>query len=149
VNVYEGMYILDSNRYARDPGGVPRQIDDLIKQLGGEMLVSRLWSEQKLAYPIKGQAKGTYWLTYFRFDSSRLTELNHRTKLNENVLRSLVLKIDARLVDTMVAHASSGMASAAPATDESGGAEPVVDEDENSESDTDEEHAAVGNEDKL
>jgi small subunit ribosomal protein S6 len=106
VNVYEGMFILDSNRYARDPGGVPRHIDELIKKRGGEVLVSRLWVEQKLAFPIKGQSKGTYWLIYFRLDSSRLTELKHQVKLSDSVLRSLVLKIDPRLVDAMVAHAS-------------------------------------------
>ena len=108
-NVYEGMFILDSNRYARDPAGVPRKIDDLIKKLGGEVLVSRLWNEQKLAYPIKGHSKGTYWLTYFRIGSGAIAELKHQTKLNENVLRSLVLIIDPRLVDTMVAHASGGV----------------------------------------
>ncbi len=114
VNVYEGMFILDPNRYSRDPGGVPRQIDELIKKHGGEVLVSRLWVEQKLAFPIKGQNKGTYWLTYFRLDSDQLTPINHQVKLNDNVLRSLVLKIDPRLVDAMVDHASPGTSSAAP-----------------------------------
>lgn len=117
-NVYEGMFILDSNRYSRDPAGVPRKIDDLIKQLGGEVLVSRLWSEQKLAYPINGHSKGTYWLTYFRIDSGAIAELNHQTKLNDSVLRSLVLVIDPRLVDTMVAHASGGVAAADEAAEE-------------------------------
>lgn len=131
VNVYEGMFILDANRYARDPGGVPRRIDDEIKQLGGEVLVSRLWAEQKLAYPIKGQSKGTYWLTYFRLDSEQLTKLNHQVKLNENVLRSLVIRIDARLADAMVSHASSGVKSSTPAetTEEPAEADSDVDED--------------------
>jgi small subunit ribosomal protein S6 len=128
-NVYEGMFILDSNRYARDPAGVPRKIDDLIEKLGGEVLVSRLWAEQKLAYPINGHSKGTYWLAYFRIDSGAITELNHQTKLNDSVLRSLVLVIDPRLVDTMVAHASGGVSStedkaeekaAEPATEKTG-----------------------------
>ena len=114
VNVYEGMFIFDANRYARDPGGVPRRIDDEIKQLGGEVLVSRLWAEQKLAYPIKGQGQGTYWLTYFRLDSDNLTKLNHQNRLNDNVLRSLVIRIDPRLVDARVSHASSGGKSTTP-----------------------------------
>jgi small subunit ribosomal protein S6 len=87
---------------------VPRRIDDLIEKLGGEVLVSRLWAEQKLAYPIHGHTKGTYWLAYFRIDSGAITELNHQTKLDESILRSLVLVIDPRLVDTMVAHALGG-----------------------------------------
>ena len=65
-NVYEGMFILDSNRYGHDPEGVSGQIHEMIQKLGGKMLVSRLWEERRLAYPIKAHRKGTYWLTYFR-----------------------------------------------------------------------------------
>ena len=104
LNVYEGMFILDSNRYARDPAKVSGGVSELVEQQGGEMLVSRLWNEQKLAYPVKGHRKGTYWLTYFRMDSTRLSDLNHPCKLNGDILRSLVLKIDPRLVDAMVEH---------------------------------------------
>ncbi len=104
-NVYECMFILDSNRYAKDPGGVSGQIPDMVKKLGGEVLASRLWNEQKLAYPIKGQRKGTYWLTYFRMESERVTEFSRACQLNDNILRNLTLKIDPRLVETLVAHA--------------------------------------------
>ena len=41
-NVYEGMFILDSNRYARDTAGVSGQIPDAIQKLGGEILANRL-----------------------------------------------------------------------------------------------------------
>jgi small subunit ribosomal protein S6 len=105
ANVYEGMFILDPNQYARDPAGVSGVINELIEKHGGELLVSRLWSEQKLAYPLNGQRKGTYWLTYFRLESTRLADLNREVRINERVLRSLLLKIDNRLVDAMVAHA--------------------------------------------
>ena len=54
-NVYEGMFLLDSNRYSRDAAGVSKQITDLIEKSDGEVLVSRLWSEQRLAYPIEGR----------------------------------------------------------------------------------------------
>ncbi len=114
-NVYEGMFLLDSNRYSRDPGGVAKQIDQLVTDCGGEMLASRLWSEQKLAYSIEGHRKGTYWLTYFRIDSLKQTDLNRACKLNENVLRNLIIKIDDRLVDTLVEHAK-GVGSTAPTT---------------------------------
>lgn len=107
-NVYEGMFLLDSNRYAKNPGGVSEKILELIRGCDGELLASRLWNEQKLAFPIKGHRKGTYWLTYFRMDSSKLTDLDRQSQLNENVLRSLVLKIDPRLVDTLVEHATAG-----------------------------------------
>ena len=102
-NVYECFLILDSNRYARDPAGVSGQIPEMVEKVGGEVLASRLWNEQRLAYPIRGHNKGTYWLTYFRIDPSKLTEFNRACQLNENILRSLTLKVEPRLVDTLVA----------------------------------------------
>ena len=114
-NVYEGMFLLDSNRYARDPNAISKQIDQIVADCGGEMLASRLWSEQKLAYPIEGHRKGTYWLIYFRMDSLKQVDLNRACKLNENVLRNLVIKIDDRLVDTLVEHAKGTSTAAAPA----------------------------------
>jgi small subunit ribosomal protein S6 len=109
------MFLLDSNRYGRDPGGMANQISELITKRGGTILVSRLWEERRLAYPINGQRKGTYWLTYFRMDSKELSTLNRETHLNDNILRSLVLKVDSRIVDTLVTHAKAGPIEAAKA----------------------------------
>lgn len=107
-SVYEAMFILDSNRYARDASGVVAQIPSTVEQFGGEMLASRLWEERRLAYPIRGHRKGTYWLTYFRMDGAQFTNLTSQLQLNESILRSLVLKIDARIADAMVQHAITG-----------------------------------------
>jgi small subunit ribosomal protein S6 len=105
VNVYECLFILDPNRYARDPHGVASTIPAMIEKAGGEVMVSRLWNEQKLAYPIEGHKKGTYWLTYFRMDSQRVNDFERECRLNENVLRHLTLKVDPRLVDVLIQHA--------------------------------------------
>ena len=104
-NVYECMIIFDSNRYARDPGGVSGQLTEMVSKCGGEVLASRLWNEQKLAYPIKGHKKGTYWLSYFRMETPKLVEFNRACQLNENIMRKLVLKVEPRLVEALVAHA--------------------------------------------
>jgi small subunit ribosomal protein S6 len=104
-NVYECMIILDPNKYAQDPSGMGSQIPKLVDRFGGEVLVSRLWNEQKLAYPIDGHRKGTYWLTYFRLEAGKLTEFNREIGINETILRSLTLKVEPRLVEALVAHA--------------------------------------------
>jgi small subunit ribosomal protein S6 len=113
------MFILDSNRYGRDPDGVSGQISAMIEKLGGEMLVSRLWEERRLAYTIKGQRKGTYWLTYFRLAGGQFAALRRQCEINENIMRFLFLKIDPRIVDALVAHAQAApvpvAAPAAPA----------------------------------
>lgn len=106
--VYECLSILDSNRYSRDQAGVSGQLAELVTKHGGEILASRLWEERRLAYPIKGQRKGTYWLTYFKLDSLKLTDLKGDVRLVESILRTLFLKVDARIAETLVSHALSG-----------------------------------------
>lgn len=105
TGIYECLFLFDSNHYARDPGGIAGSVQSMITDLGGEILVSRLWAEQRLAYPIKGHQKGTYWLTYFKLDTLRLRELNRACQLNESLLRFMFTKVDPRLVDALVAHA--------------------------------------------
>ena len=113
VNVYDGMFILDAGRYGRDPEGLSGQVTKIIQELGGEILVSRLWEERRLAYPIKGQRKGVYWLAYFRLEGDRLAALRHRFQLNDSILRMLFVRVDPRIVDTLVAHALAGPAAMA------------------------------------
>ena len=108
VNVYEGMFILDSNRYARDVASVSGQIPEMIHKLGGQMLASRLWEERRLAYPIDGHRKGTYWLTYFKLESGDLASLNRQCQLSDSILRTLFLKVDPRIADALVSHALAG-----------------------------------------
>lgn len=113
MNVYEGLFIFDSNRYSRDAGGVSGQVADFVQKLGGEVLVTRLWEERRLAYPINGQRKGTYWLAYFRLDGKQIGVLERECQLSESIMRSLVIKIDPRIVETLVSHATT---TAAPAS---------------------------------
>ena len=115
-NVYESMVIFDPNKYAQNPAGLGATVPELVTKLGGEVLVSRLWQEQKLAFPIDGHKKGAYWLTYFRLDSSKLTEYNRELRINEMVVRSLTLRVEPRLVDALVEHAKGGQ-KARPATE--------------------------------
>jgi small subunit ribosomal protein S6 len=114
-NVYEAMIIFDSNRYARERAGLPAEAEQMIKAGQGEVLVSRLWEERRLAYAITGQRKGTYWLIYFRGPSSMLTALNREWEINEGILRHLVLKVHPHLVDVVLEHAKAGPAPPAPA----------------------------------
>ncbi|MDA1049046.1 MAG: 30S ribosomal protein S6 [Planctomycetota bacterium] len=142
-NVYECLFILDSNRYARDPNGVSDALPEMVEKLAGEVLANRLWNEQRLAYPINGQRKGTYWLTYFRLESSRLSEFNRACQLNDNILRNLTLKVDPRLVDTLVAHAKGEVVAVPVASDDASNSDDVVLDDTSSEEASEETAEAV------
>lgn len=113
--VYECLFIFDSNRYSRDPGGVSESVKEAIESHGGEILVTRLWaSDHKLAYPVDGHYKGTYWLTYFRLESTKLKELNRTYQLNDSVVRFMFTRIDPRIVEAVVAHAQGRQLNGGP-----------------------------------
>jgi small subunit ribosomal protein S6 len=126
-NVYEGMFILDSNWYSRDPAAASAHVRKMIENAGGEVLASRLWEDRRLAYPIKNRRRGAYWLTYFRLDSVRLNEIYKACNLSDHTLRTLLLKIDARIADTLVEHAkTAGSAKPAQEPKHDEDAEPVA-----------------------
>jgi small subunit ribosomal protein S6 len=102
------MFILDSNRFARERVALPGEVEAAIKAAGGEVVVSRLWEERRLAYPIAGQRKGTYWLIYFRGPSSMVDPLNKQWEIHDGILRHLVLKIHPHLVEAVLEHAKAG-----------------------------------------
>ncbi|MCL2005381.1 MAG: 30S ribosomal protein S6 [Planctomycetaceae bacterium] len=108
TNVYEGLFIFDSDLYARGADEVSSQVANIVEQLGGEILLSRLWDERKLAYPIKGHSRGTYWLAYFKIDPTAVKDLTRQFQLSGSILRFLILLVDPRLVDTLVEHARAG-----------------------------------------
>lgn len=104
-NTYETLLILDSNHYARDPGGVSKQVSDILTQAGGEVHVNRLWMEQKLAYPIDKHQKGTYWLAYYEIEGVKIPEIDRALHLAEPVIRHLTVKLEPRLVEPILANA--------------------------------------------
>ncbi|MEM9369508.1 MAG: 30S ribosomal protein S6 [Planctomycetota bacterium] len=125
---YETLMILDSNHYARDPGGVAKQIEQVIADAGGEVQVSRMWMEQKLAYPIDGHQKGTYWLLYFDAEGTQLPAIERAFQLAEPVVRELTIRLDPRLVEPILANARGQRAPVEPDADggPAGELEPVA-----------------------
>ncbi|MCA9245640.1 MAG: 30S ribosomal protein S6 [Planctomycetales bacterium] len=119
INAYEGMFILDSNRFARDQAAAVKWIQDLIESAGGEVLVSRLWDERRLAYPINGHRKGTYWLTYFKIDGTNLAGMTRECEIGDLVLRHLFLKIHPAVIDALVEHAASSAKATSPKAESS------------------------------
>lgn len=103
-NVYEGLFIFDGNKFARDHSALPSAVEEMITEMGGEVKVSRLWEERRLAYPIGGQRKGAYWLMYFEVDSQQIAPLNRKCDLHDGVLRQLILKLHPRLVEPILSH---------------------------------------------
>ena len=117
ATVYECMFIFSPNSFARNPAAAAATVESLVADNGGKMLASRLWNEQKMAFPINGHRKGAYWLCYFELDGSNLTKFNRAVQLTDQILRHLVLKVEPRLIDSLVAAAKGEPAAEAAAAE--------------------------------
>src|SRR5689334_12284466 len=99
---YECMFLLDTNKVSGDVPAAAQQLHTILEKNQAEVLASRPWEERRLAYPVKGQKKGLYYLTYFRTEGKNLVSIERDVSLTEMILRSLVIRIDPKLVETML-----------------------------------------------
>jgi small subunit ribosomal protein S6 len=111
-SVYECMFILDTGKVGGDVTVAEKQLNAIFAKNQAEVLASRPWDERRLAYPIAKHKKGLYYLTYFRTETKNITGIEHDCSLNEMILRKLILRVDPKLVDTMLALAREGHAAA-------------------------------------
>lgn len=123
ANTYECMLLLDPNKVSGDVPAAAKQLHTILERHKAEVLASRQWDERRLAYPIKGHKKGLYYLTYFKVEGKNLVELERDFALNEMILRTLTLKVDPKMVDTMLALARDETALALQSVPEAVGEE--------------------------
>src|SRR5437763_12961742 len=102
ANVYECMFLVDTNKVSGDVPAAAKQLHAVLEKHHAEVLASRPWDERRLLYPIRKHKKGLYYLTYFRSEGKNLDAIKHDYALNEMVLRSLVLKVEPKMVGTML-----------------------------------------------
>ncbi len=91
VRTYEMMFIIDA---ASLEGAAVQQaatgISNLVGQVGGQILNMRRMGLRQLAFPINKKTDGYYFLAYFSLESSLITELNRRLRLNDSLLRYMI-----------------------------------------------------------
>jgi small subunit ribosomal protein S6 len=106
---YEIVYIFDS---VLDRSLIDQKLERF-NQLatgngGGEILAVEHWGKRQLAYPIKKHDNGYYVVVQFRTDPTNLPEFERAIKLDEQVLRHLVVLSEGELPAPRSAAESAG-----------------------------------------
>jgi len=90
---YELIVIVDGNRDETESQQEFTRVGETVTQYEGNLGEIQPWGKRKLAYEIRGRREGYYASLFFSSGGSRLlSELDRSLKLNENVLRHLVLR---------------------------------------------------------
>lgn len=100
---YEAMFLFGSGA-ATEPEAAQNLCKKFIEAHGGKILVLKKWDERKLSYEIKGNKRGTYFLALFTAPGPAVAQIERDVKLNEDVLRVLILKADHVNADEIQSH---------------------------------------------
>jgi small subunit ribosomal protein S6 len=88
---YETIFILDPKLDESQVKDEIGKVQDLISSLEGEVVGVEAGGKRKLAYEIDGNKEGYYTLISFRSKPTSLPELERLYKLNERVLRHVIV----------------------------------------------------------
>ncbi len=92
---YETMFIIRPDLSEDERKALFNQINDVLIKNNGKVTQANIWSEKKkLAFPIRKYREGVYYLVSFTVGPEAITKINYAYKLNENILRTLVIKIE-------------------------------------------------------
>jgi small subunit ribosomal protein S6 len=97
VRDYEMMYILSPEIGDENFGATVEQINSFITRLGGEVgevIQTSPWGKRRLAYPIGKHNDGFYVVANLKLDPGQTGELERGLRLNEEVLRHLLVSQD-------------------------------------------------------
>lgn len=93
--LYECVYIARQDISTSQVEGLTEQFTTLISENGGAVKKTEYWGLRNLAYKVKKNRKGHYVLLNLDAPHAAVSELERVMGLNEDVLRTLVLRVDA------------------------------------------------------
>lgn len=94
MRLYENIFILKPDLNEGEIEDGINRVKDLIAKSGGEITKLENWGKKRLAYPIQKNRFGHYVFITFRGTPSLISELERYYKLNENVIRPLIVLVD-------------------------------------------------------
>ncbi len=97
---FESMMILTADIGDKAQEDIFQKVTKKIENLEGKVLDSKVWAkERNLAFFLKSRGadkkkhtKGCYWLVEFCLETDKLAELKETVRLEENILRSVILQ---------------------------------------------------------
>ncbi len=91
--LYENVFVFSGQISSK---AADKKLDDFleqIKKLGGKILKKESWGLRTLAYKIKKNSKGYYFMTISESESNIYTDFDKKVKQDDEFLRFLNIKI--------------------------------------------------------
>ena len=94
MNKYELLYIISSDASEEQREELIKKFASYIESKGGSVDGMDKWGMRKLAYPIKKEINGYYYVMNIEASVAAIKEIDRRFSLDESILRHLIIKLD-------------------------------------------------------
>ena len=92
MNKYEIMFIVKATMETADVKKSAETYKNLIETLKGKVVEAKELGEKKLAYPIKKELNGYYYVMQVEANKEAIQEFDRKIRLDETILRHLIIR---------------------------------------------------------
>ena len=122
INSYETLFIVDVANGEEAAKASVKKFTEIIAK-NAEIVEVSDWGKRRLAYPINDKPEGYYTIVTFKAEPAFPAELERLYNIDENVMRSLVIRLEYEAVAKAV---EAPVEEAAEATEATEAAEPAA-----------------------
>ena len=94
MNKYEMMFIVKTTLDEEAANKVSKTYEEIITSMKGKLTDSKNLGNKKLAYPIKKEATGYYYVFNFEATPEIIAEVDRKARIDESVLRHMIIRLD-------------------------------------------------------
>lgn len=94
MNKYEMMFIVKTTIEEAAVKECAENLKSIITSMKGEITDSKELGNKKLAYPIKKEITGFYFVVNFNATNEIVNELDRKAKIDENIIRHMIIRLD-------------------------------------------------------
>ena len=92
MNKYEMMFIVKATMEESSVKAAAENVKKLAESLKAKVDSFKEMGQKKLAYPIKKEISGNYYLMQVEANKDIISEFDRKIRLDENVLRHLIIR---------------------------------------------------------
>jgi len=91
---YELLFVINPTLSEEDKESLLARVKGYLEQADGEIFSFKSWGLRRLAYTLKGQKEGQYYLVQCAMTTEKVSEFRRSLTLAEGVLREMVIRVD-------------------------------------------------------
>lgn len=95
--MYELMYVINPVLNEEQTKDIVQRVSAYLADNGADVAETKEMGSQRLAYPIEKKRNGYYVVVNFRAKGDILLRLDRALRINDDIMRHLVLRYDAKM----------------------------------------------------